>query len=192
MLGLPSEQRYLGYGVSTCATCDGFFFRGKRVLVVGGGDSAMEEALYLANLAESVTVVHRRDTLRASKIMQDRAFRNPRISFIWNHLVDEVLGQDSRVSGVRLRHVQTEQTSELAVEGLFVAIGHIPNTDLFRGQIELADNGYVVLKHGMMTSVEGVFASGDVHDHTYRQAVTAAGYGCQAAMEAERWLAAQR
>lgn len=192
MMGLPSEQRYLGYGVSTCATCDGFFFKGRRVLVVGGGDTAMEEALYLANLAESVTVVHRRDTLRASKIMQDRAFRNPRISFVWNHVIDEVLGENSRVGGVRLRHVQTGETSEVPADGLFVAIGHIPNTDPFRGQVELTENGYVVLKRGMMTSVEGVFAAGDAHDHTYRQAVTAAGYGCQAAMEAERWLAAQR
>lgn len=192
MLGLPSEQRYLGYGVSTCATCDGFFFKGKPVLVVGGGDTAMEEAMYLANVAESVTVVHRRDTLRASKIMQDRALRNPKISFIWNHVPDEVLGENSRVTGVRLRHVETGHTTEVPTAGVFVAIGHIPNTDPFRGQIELADNGYVVLKHGMMTSVEGVFAAGDVHDHTYRQAVTAAGYGCQAAMEAERWLAAQQ
>ncbi|MDR5682504.1 MAG: thioredoxin-disulfide reductase [Armatimonadota bacterium] len=191
MLGLPSEQRYLGYGVSTCATCDGFFFKGKRVVVVGGGDTAMEEALYLANLAESVTVVHRRDALRASKIMQDRAFRNRRISFIWNHVIDEVLGADSRVRGVRLRHVQTGETHEIPAEGLFVAIGHLPNTEPFRGQVELTEGGYVVLKQGMMTSVEGVFAAGDVHDHTYRQAVTAAGYGCQAAMEAERWLAAQ-
>jgi thioredoxin reductase (NADPH) len=191
MLGLPSEQEYLGYGVSTCATCDGYFFRGKPVLVVGGGDTAMEEALYLANLASSVTVVHRRAELRASKILQDRAFRNPKISFIWNHVVEEILGKDGRVTGARLRHVQTGETRVVEVEGIFVAIGHIPNTELFRGQLELDDAGYIVLKRGMMTSVEGVFAAGDVHDRTYRQAVTAAGYGCQAAIEVERWLGAQ-
>jgi thioredoxin reductase (NADPH) len=151
----------------------------------------MEEALYLANLAESVRVVHRRDQLRASRILQERAFRNPRIEFVWNHVVDEILGEDSRVTGVRLRHTQTGKTLELATDGVFVAIGHVPNTELFRGQLELDHAGYVVLKQGMMTSVEGVFAAGDVHDHTYRQAVTAAGYGCQAAIEAERWLARQ-
>ncbi len=191
MLGLPSESKYLGRGVSTCATCDGYFFRGKRVVVVGGGDSAMEEALYLANLAEEVHVVHRRGQLRASHILQQRAFRHPRISFVWNHVVDEILGDDSKVSGVRLRDTQTGRTQELAADGVFVAIGHIPNTELFRGHLELDAAGYVVLTRGMMTSVEGVFAAGDVHDYTYRQAVTAAGFGCQAAIEAERWLAHQ-
>ncbi len=190
MLGLPSEQKYLGYGVSTCATCDGYFFRGKPVLVVGGGDTAMEEALYLANLASSVTVVHRRAELRASKILQQRAFRNPKISFLWNHVVEEILGDDHRVTGARLRHVQTGEVRVVEAEGIFVAIGHIPNTELFRGQLELDEAGYIVLKQGMMTSVEGVFAAGDVHDRVYRQAVTAAGYGCQAAIEAERWLSA--
>ncbi|MDR5708976.1 MAG: thioredoxin-disulfide reductase [Armatimonadota bacterium] len=191
MLGLPSEQEYLGHGVSTCATCDGYFFRGKPVLVVGGGDTAMEEALYLANLASSVTVVHRRAELRASRILQDRAFHNPKISFLWNHVVEEILGAGGRVTGARLRHVQTGETRVVEAEGIFVAIGHIPNTDLFRGQLELDEAGYIVLKRGMMTSVEGVFAAGDVHDRTYRQAVTAAGYGCQAAIEVERWLSAQ-
>ncbi len=190
MLGLPSEQKYLGYGVSTCATCDGYFFRGKPVLVVGGGDTAMEEALYLANLASSVTVVHRRAELRASKILQERAFRNPKIAFLWNHVVEEILGDDHRVTGARLRHVQTGEVRVVEAEGIFVAIGHIPNTELFRGQLELDEAGYIVLKQGMMTSVEGVFAAGDVHDRVYRQAVTAAGYGCQAAIEAERWLSA--
>ncbi len=192
MLGVPGEREYLGYGVSTCATCDGFFFRGKKVLVVGGGDTAMEEALYLANLASSVTVVHRRDQLRASKILQERAFRNPKISFLWNHVVEEILGEDRRLTGARLRHIQTGRTQVVEADGIFVAIGHIPNTELFRGQLELDEAGYVVLKQGTMTSVEGVFAAGDVHDRVYRQAVTAAGYGCQAAIDAERWLAHQK
>jgi thioredoxin reductase (NADPH) len=190
MLGLPGEQRLMGRGVSTCATCDGFFFRNRRVIVAGGGDSAMEEALYLGNLAESVTVVHRRDELRASKIMQQRAFAHPKISFLWNTVIDDILG-NGVVTGVRLRNVKTDETTERPVDGVFVAIGHVPNTAIFAGQLELDAQGYVVLRERSRTSVEGVFAAGDVHDHTYRQAVTAAGYGCMAAIDAERWLQTQ-
>ncbi|MDR7554872.1 MAG: thioredoxin-disulfide reductase [Armatimonadota bacterium] len=187
MLGVPGEERLLGRGVSTCATCDGFFFRKKDVVVVGGGDSAMEEALYLANLARSVTVIHRRDRLRASKIMQERAFKHPAITFVWNTVVEEIVG-DGVVQAVRLRDVQSGAVTERKTDGVFVAIGHVPNTALFRGQLELDDAGYIKLRDRSMTSVEGVFAAGDVHDHTYRQAVTAAGYGCMAAIDAERWL----
>ncbi len=187
MLGLPSEERFLGRGVSTCATCDGFFFRKQDVMVVGGGDSAMEEALYLANLARSVTVVHRRDRLRASKIMQDRAFRHPKIAFIWNSEVAEILG-DERVTAVRLRNRVTGEVSEHRTDGVFIAIGHTPNTQIFRGQLAMDEQGYLLRTRGMMSSVEGVFVAGDVHDHTYRQAVTAAAFGCMAAIEAERWL----
>jgi thioredoxin reductase (NADPH) len=190
LLGLPGEMRLMGRGVSTCATCDGFFFKNRDVVVVGGGDTAMEEALYLGNLARSVTVVHRRDALRASKIMQDRAFAHPRIGFVWNSVVEDVLG-DGVVSGVRLRNLQTNELVERAAAGVFVAIGHQPNTALFAGQLELDDQGYIKLRERSYTSVEGVFAAGDVHDHTYRQAVTAAGYGCMAAMDAERWLQGQ-
>ncbi len=187
MLGLPSEERFLGRGVSTCATCDGFFFRKQDVMVVGGGDSAMEEALYLANLARSVTVVHRRDRLRASKIMQDRAFKHPKIDFIWNAEVADILGDD-RVTAVRLRNRVTGEVSERRTDGVFIAIGHIPNTQIFKGQLAMDEQGYLLRTHGMMSSVEGVFVAGDVHDHTYRQAVTAAAFGCMAAIEAERWL----
>jgi thioredoxin reductase (NADPH) len=193
MLGLPSEARLLGHGVSTCATCDGFFFREKDIAVVGGGDSAIEEALFLTKFANEVTVIHRRDELRASKIMQDRAFANPKIAFKWNSVVTDV-GGDGTVDVVRLRDTLTDDTSELDVGGLFVAIGHDPNTKLFEGQVDLDENGYVVLPQAgsTRTSVEGVFAAGDVADHVFRQAVTAAGTGCMAAIETERWIEARR
>jgi thioredoxin reductase (NADPH) len=193
MLGLPSEARLLGHGVSTCATCDGFFFREKDIAVVGGGDSAIEEALFLTKFANEVTVIHRRDELRASKIMQDRAFANPKIAFKWNSVVTDV-GGDGTVDVVRLRDTLTDDASDLDVGGLFVAIGHDPNTKLFEGQVDLDENGYVVLHQAgsTATSVEGVFAAGDVADHVFRQAVTAAGTGCMAAIEAERWIEARR
>jgi thioredoxin reductase (NADPH) len=187
-LGLPSEQRLTNRGVSACATCDGALYRGKAMAVVGGGDTAMEEALFLTRFAPRVTVIHRRDALRASKIMQERALRNEKIEFVWNSEVDEVLG-DEFVTGVRIRNLITGERSELPVEALFVAIGHQPNTSLFRGQIELEPTGYIRVNRGTRTSVEGVFACGDAMDPTYRQAVTAAGTGCMAAIDAERWLA---
>ena len=190
MLGLPGEQRLLGRGVSTCATCDGFFFRNRDVIVAGGGDSAMEEALYLGNLAKSVTVIHRRDSLRASKIMQQRAFAHPKINFIWDTVIEDILG-NGMVSGVRLQNVRTADRWEQPTDGVFVAIGHTPNTAIFRGQLDLNDQGYIVVRDRSRTNIDGVFAAGDVHDHTYRQAVTAAGFGCIAAIEAERWLQGQ-
>jgi thioredoxin reductase (NADPH) len=191
-LDVPGEERLTGRGVSACATCDGFFFRDKRVLVVGGGDSAMEEALFLAKFASTVTIVHRRDEFRASKIMAQRALDHPKISVLWNSEVEEVLG-DAGVSGARLHDVTTGETTTVDADGLFVAIGHRPNTDIFVGQLELDPIGYIVLRGdgSTATSVEGVFAAGDVADPVYRQAVTAAGSGCAAAIDAERWLAEQ-
>jgi thioredoxin reductase (NADPH) len=190
MLGVEGEDRLLGHGVSTCATCDGFFFRGQHIAVVGGGDSAAEEALFLTKFAETVTVVHRRDELRASRIMQDRLRANPKIRFAWNSTVDSLVG-DTTLEGVRLRETQTGEVRNLEVTGLFVAIGHKPNTGLFVGQLDLEDTGYLITHDGSKTSVPGVFACGDVQDHTYRQAITAAGSGCMAAIDAERWLESQ-
>ena len=188
MLGCPNEDRLLGYGVSTCATCDGFFFREQHIAVAGGGDSALEEALFLTRFATKVTVVHRRDELRASKIMQERAFKNPKIEFLWDSVIVDVLG-DTKVSGVRIRHTTSEETFELPVSGLFVAIGHEPNSALLKGQVELEENGYVrTIGRTTKTSVDGVFACGDVQDDYYRQAVTSAGSGCMAAIDAEHWL----
>ncbi|HKD55059.1 MAG TPA: FAD-dependent oxidoreductase, partial [Steroidobacteraceae bacterium] len=195
-LGLPSEERFRGRGVSACATCDGFFFRGHRVAVVGGGNTAVEEALYLSHIAQHVTLVHRRDKLRAEKILQDRLFRevhNGKISLIWNHTVDEVLGDDEHgVTGLRLRSLAGQGPHELAVTGLFVAIGHTPNTELFAGQLAMRD-GYLTVRSGLdgdatTTSVPGVFAAGDVADRVYRQAITSAGAGCMAALDADRYL----
>jgi thioredoxin reductase (NADPH) len=186
-LGLPGEQIFQGCGISACATCDGFFFKNKDVAVVGGGDTAMEEAIFLTRYANHVTIIHRRDTLRASKIMQDRARKNPKISFILDTEVREIVG-DKAVTGVQLRNVKTGEESKLEVQGVFVAIGHKPNTDLFQGIIEMDKAGYIVPVEHTMTNIPGVFAAGDVTDHRYRQAVTAAGDGCRAAIDLERWL----
>lgn len=190
MLGLENESRLLGHGVSTCATCDGFFFRGQEIAVVGGGDSAIEEASFLTKFASKVLLLVRRDELRASKIMQQRALNNPKIEIVWNTLVEDVLGTD-KVQGVVVRNLVTGDVTTLPVTGLFVAIGHRPNTDLFKGVLQMDDNGYLVTAAGSTyTDIEGVFACGDVQDHTYRQAITAAGSGCMAAIDAERWLEA--
>ncbi|MGQ0616181.1 MAG: thioredoxin-disulfide reductase [Acidimicrobiia bacterium] len=190
LLNVPGEKELLGHGLSTCATCDGFFFRDQDIAVVGGGDSALEEALFLTKFARSVLVVHRRDQLRASRIMQDRAFANPKISFLWNSVVTDVVGTE-KVDGVNVRNLLTGKAALLDVTGIFVAIGHQPNTALFKGQLEMEDSGYLITGLGRgetSTNVDGVFAAGDVQDHTYRQAVTAAGSGCMAAIDAERWL----
>jgi thioredoxin reductase (NADPH) len=192
MLGIPREDELIGHGLSTCATCDGFFFRQHEIAVVGGGDSAVEEALFLTKFADKVTLIHRRDELRASKIMQERAFANDKIEFLWNHVVDDVVGETT-VEGLKVRNVLTDDVSDLAVTGVFVAIGHQPNTDLFKGQLDMEDTGYLITgrdEQETATNVEGVFACGDVQDHTYRQAITAAGSGCQAAIDTERWLEA--
>jgi thioredoxin reductase (NADPH) len=192
LLGLPAESKLMGRGVSTCATCDGFFFKDQNIMVVGGGDSALEEALYLSRLGRRVDVVHRRDALRGSKIMQERAFKNPKVEFIWNTTVDDIRDVDKgKVTSVRLKNLKTGAREERPVDGLFVAIGHLPNTQIVRGQLELLPNDYIKVKPGTtQTSVPGIFAAGDVQDHTYRQAVTAAGTGCIAALEAERYLEA--
>ena len=189
LLGLPSERALIGHGVSTCATCDGFFFRGKPIAVIGGGDSAMEEAIFLTKFASQVTVVHRRGSLRASKIMQDKAFANPKISFEWNSEVEEVSdASQGQVSALLLRNTLTGERKALQVEGVFVAIGHTPNTSLFKGHIEMDANGYILTHDGTRTNIPGVFAAGDVQDHIYRQAIPAAGTGCMAAIDAEKYL----
>ena len=190
LIGLESELKLMGHGVSTCATCDGFFYRGKEIAVVGGGDSAMEEATFLTKFATKVSVIHRREVLRASKIMQDRALKNSKIQFIYNTVVEDVLGsKEHGLAGLKLRNVKTRDLSELKVDGLFVAIGHNPNTDIFKGQIDLDEKGYIkTLPDSTRTNIPGVFACGDVQDPVFRQAITAAGSGCMAAIEAERWL----
>jgi thioredoxin reductase (NADPH) len=195
-LGLSSEQAFMGRGVSACATCDGFFYRGQEVVVVGGGNTAVEEALYLSNIAAKVTVVHRRERFKSEKILQDRLFAKANVEVIWNHAVDEVLGDDSGVTGLRLKSTADGSTREVACTGFFVAIGHQPNTGIFDGQLTMRAGGYLVVKSGLdgfatMTSVDGVFAAGDVADSVYRQAVTSAGSGCMAALDADRWLEAQ-
>ncbi|HKR67082.1 MAG TPA: thioredoxin-disulfide reductase [Thermoanaerobaculia bacterium] len=194
-IGLPSEKELQGYGVSYCATCDGFFFKGKDIVVVGGGDSAMEEATFLTKFANKVTVIHRREDLRASKIMQDRARANPKLDFIFNTTVDEVIGaKETGVTSLKLRNVLTNEVTDFATQGLFVAIGHTPNTQPYVGQLELDQAGYICLphRHSTLTNIQGVFACGDVVDHIYRQAITAAGSGCQAALDCERWLTHER
>jgi len=196
LLGLPSEKEYMGYGVSACATCDGFFFKGLEVVVIGGGDTAIEEATFLTKFATKVSIVHRRDELRASKIMQEKARKNPKISFVWDSVVEEILGKTENgkksVTGVHVKNVKTGKHSMLKTDGVFVGIGHKPNTDLFKGILEMDPNGYLVIQKGSTrTNIPGVFAAGDVADSVYRQAVTAAGTGCMAAIDAERWLETQ-
>jgi thioredoxin reductase (NADPH) len=192
-LGMPSEERYNGHGVSACATCDGFFYRGMDVAVVGGGDTAAEEATYLANLCKKIYLIVRRDELRASKAMQHRIFNTPNIEVLWNHVTEEIVGDDKFVTGVRVKNVKTEEVKTLDVQGFFVAIGHQPNTEMFKGQIDLDELGYIKTVAGTTrTNIQGVFAAGDVQDHIYRQAITAAGTGCMAAIEAERWLAEEK
>ncbi len=194
-LGLPSEEAFMGKGVSACATCDGFFYRNKNVAVIGGGNTAVEEALYLANIAEHVTVVHRRDALRSEKVLQDRLFareKEGKVTIMWDHVLDEVLGDDSGVTGMRIKSVKDDSTTDVELAGVFIAIGHKPNTDMFTGQLDMKD-GYITIKSGLdgnatSTSVPGVFAAGDVGDHIYRQAVTSAGFGCMAALDAEKYL----
>jgi thioredoxin reductase (NADPH) len=191
-LGLPSEEKFKGYGVSACATCDGFFYKGKEVVVIGGGNTAVEEALFLTNFASKVTIVHRRESFRAEKIMQERLFKNPKIEVVWNSVLEEVLGTEAppSVTGVRLKNVKTGKVSELKVDGVFTAIGHVPATELFKGQLEMTSSGYLITEpDSTRTSIPGVFAAGDVKDEVFRQAVTAAGMGCMAALEAERYLA---
>jgi thioredoxin reductase (NADPH) len=190
-LGVPGEVEFAGHGVSYCATCDGFFFRDQDIVVIGGGDSAIEEALFLTRFGRKVTVVHRRDELRASKIMQQRAFDNPKIEFVWDTVLTEILGEAGKLTGLRLRNVKTGEETTTPTGGLFIAIGHDPSTKVFEGKIELNETGYIEVHNGSYTSVEGVFAGGDCVDHFYRQAVTAAGMGCMAAIDAERWLEAQ-
>jgi len=191
-LGLPSETALYNKGVSACATCDGFFFRGKDVVVIGGGDTAMEEATYLANLVNSVTIIHRRDTLRASRAMQDRAFKHPKIKFLWNTAIKEILDPaQGKVTGIRVLNLHTDEEQIVPTDGVFIAIGHTPNTGLFKDQLDLDDNGYIEVTKGAHTGIPGVFAAGDVHDTVYRQAVTAAGTGCMAAMDATRFLEAE-
>lgn len=195
-LGIPSEEQFKGFGVSACATCDGFFYRGQEIVVVGGGNTAVEEALFLTNFASKVTLIHRRDSLRAEKIMQDRLFKNPKVAVLWNHEIDEVIGSDGStggprgVEGVRAKHVETGEITEVPCKGFFVAIGHAPATELVKDQLELHNGGYVKVEPGTThTSIPGVFAAGDLTDHVYRQAVTSAGMGCMAALDAEKWLA---
>ncbi len=193
-LGLPSEEKFKGFGVSACATCDGFFYRGKKVMVIGGGNTAVEEALFLTNFASEVILVHRRDELRAEKVLQKRLFENPKIKVVWNSVLEEVLGTENpkSVTGARLRNVKTGEETEIAVDGIFIAIGHAPATEVFKGQVKMNERGYIELAcWSTKTSVEGVFAAGDVADEKYRQAVTAAGMGCMAALEVEHWLAGQ-